>query len=90
MSLTIKLAPLLRTSVGGRETVEVNASTPLESLADLERQFPEVRRWLYDTQGDLRPEVIFFVNRERAFPEELTRPLQDGDEVYLMLAVAGG
>jgi len=90
VSATIRLAPLLRKSAGGRETVEVNASTALESLADLERQFPDVRRWAYDNQGDLRPEVIFFINGERAFPEELTRPLRDGDEVYLMLAIAGG
>ncbi len=90
MSSTVKLAPLLRKSAGGQETVEVNASSPLESLADLERQFPSVRRWLYDKQGDLRPEVIFFVNGERVFPEELSRPLGDGDEVYLMLAIAGG
>jgi molybdopterin converting factor small subunit len=96
---------LLRKSTGDQESVEVGASTPLECLGDLERQFPDVRRWclgdlerqfpdvrrwLYDKQGELRPEVIFFVNGERAFTKDLGSPLQDGDEVYLMLAVAGG
>ena len=90
MSTTVKLAPLLRKSTDGQEFIEVYASIPIECLGDLERQFPDVGRWLYDKQGNLRPEVIFFVNGERVFSEDLTKPLQDGDEMYLMLAIAGG
>jgi molybdopterin converting factor small subunit len=87
---TIKLAPLLRKSTDGQEFVQVDASTTLECLGELGSQFPDVRRWLYDKQGDLRPEVIFFVNGERVFSESLGEPLQDSDEIYLMLAIAGG
>ncbi len=90
MSRTIKLAPLLRKSTDGQEFVQVHASTAMECLGELERRFPDVRRWLYDKQGDLRPEVIFFINEERVFSESLNKPLQDSDEIYLMLAIAGG
>lgn len=90
MRVNVKLAPILCKSTDGQGLVEVKGSSPLECLHDLELQFPSVRRWLYDKQGEFRSEVLFFVNGVRTFAEELTKQSNDGDEIFIMLAIAGG
>ena len=56
----------------------------------MREQFPKIRKWLYDKQGALRPQVWFFVNGERIYADELTRQLNDGDELFILLAISGG
>jgi molybdopterin converting factor small subunit len=34
--------------------------------------------------------VEVYVNNESAYPEELAKPVQDGDEIHLILMLAGG
>ncbi|MBA7713772.1 hypothetical protein ES703_122782 [subsurface metagenome] len=95
ISVKVKIPLILRQFTNGQEVVEVPASNALECLHNLTAQFPSLRRWLYNKQGELRPQVWFFVNgerinRERINADELTNPLRDGDELLIMLAVAGG
>lgn len=54
------------------------------------RQFPKIKKWLYDKQGELRPQVWFLVNGERIYADELNKQLNDSDELYILLAVGGG
>ena len=61
-----------------------------ECLHNLEVQFPDIRQWLYDKQGNLLPQVQFYVNGERVYADELANPLKDGDEVLILLAIGGG
>lgn len=87
MSVKVKIPSLLRQFTNKQEVVEVTACNALECLNNLTAQFPSLRRWLYDKQGELRPQVHIFINRERASADEL---LKDGDELLIMLAIAGG
>jgi molybdopterin converting factor small subunit len=50
-------------------------------------QFPGMKPKLYDAQGDIARYVHLFVNSKQASPDQL---LKDGDELLIMLAVAGG
>ena len=90
MSVTVKVPSLLRKYTNGQELLEVTGYSPMECLHSLVVQFPSIRKWLYDKQGELRPQVWFFVNGERINADELINPLNDGDELLIMLAVAGG
>ncbi len=56
----------------------------------MEGQFPKIKKWLYDKQGELRPQVWFLVNGERIYADKLTKQLNDGDELLILLAVGGG
>jgi molybdopterin converting factor small subunit len=86
MSVTVKLHSLLQHKFAdGQDTFDVTAATPLESLREVESRLPKMKQWLYDAEGDLRPQVWFFVNGEKLHPDE-----SDGDEVLILLAVAGG
>jgi molybdopterin converting factor small subunit len=91
MSVTVKLHSLLQHKFAdGQDTFDVAAATPLDCLCEMESRFPKMKKWLYDAQGELRPQVWFFVNGEKLNPDERASPLTDGDEVMILLAVAGG
>ena len=90
MSINIKLAPLLQKSANNQEIIEVKGHNPLECLEDLTRRIPLVSRWLYEKDGQIGHYVMIFINGERIYNYELTTQVKAGDEIYLMLGIAGG
>ena len=90
MAARIRISAIMRKSTNGRELVEVAGRTASEALHNLEVEFPKIRRWLYNKQGALRPQVQFYLNKERLRADELTKPLNDGDELFILLAFGGG
>ena len=90
MSVKVKIPSLLRQLTNGQEVVEVTAYSVIECLDNLVVQFPGIRRWLYNKQGQLFPFVYVFVNGETVSTDELTNPLKDGDELLLLIAIGGG
>ncbi|MEE8469882.1 MAG: hypothetical protein V3S51_00970 [Dehalococcoidia bacterium] len=90
MSTKVKVSSLLRKFTDWQEIVEVAGRSPEECLGNLEALYPDLRRWLYDKHGELRPQIWLFVNGERIGADEMTAPMNDSDELFLMLAVGGG
>jgi len=90
MSVTIKISSLFRKFTDGQELVKVTRNSPVECLHELEARFPKIKRWLYDKQGNLRPQVWFFVNGQKISVDEMTKALNDGDELFFVLAISGG
>jgi molybdopterin converting factor small subunit len=90
MSINIKLAPALQKSANNQEIIEVNGQNTLECLQDLARKVPLVRRWLFEKDGQIGHYVIVFVNGERIFNYEYSTQINKGDEIYIMLGIAGG
>jgi len=90
MSVKVRIPSLLRKYANRQELLDVTGYNPIECVHNLALQFPKMRRWLYDKQGELRPQVLFFVNGQRIYAEGLTNPLNDGDEVSIFLAIGGG
>ena len=90
MSVKVTISSLLKKLTDGQETVEVSGHTLLECLQGVESKIPEIRKWVYDKEGKLRPQIWFFVNGEKLNADELTRTLNDGDEVSILLAISGG
>ena len=90
MSVRVMNSSLLRKSIGGQEFVEVPVGSPLQCLRNLAEQFPEMRFWIYDKKGEVRPQLWLFVNGQRIYAKELNKRLKDGDELRLLLAISGG
>jgi len=90
MSVTVRLHPILQNLTGGQELVEVTGHTTDESLKDLESRFPVIKQLIRDKQGQLRRYCEILVNSKSAYPEELTTPVEDGDQIDIMIFVAGG
>lgn len=81
----------MRTLTGGASEVEVEAADVAGLIAALDSRHQGVRDRLLDGSGALRRHVRVFVNDEdvRALQQEAT-PLQPGDRVAIVPAIAGG
>ena len=89
MSIKIKVSLDLRRLINHTEVVEVNGSTVGECLKHLVEQFPLFGDRLFSKQG-LLLYVNIYVNGESAYPENLHKPVRDGDEIGIATRVGGG
>ena len=90
MTVRVRLSNLLRQATDWHETVEVDARTPEECLRAVEAQFPEVKKWIYDKQGKMWDRLQLFVNGKAIPRQEINQPMQDGDELHILLNIGGG
>jgi molybdopterin converting factor small subunit len=90
MSVTINLHPTLHSFVNNQAVVEVNGKTVGECLNELVKQFPQIKPWLFDKNGKLHNYVDIYVNQESSYPQELAKPVKDGDKLHITLIIAGG
>jgi len=90
MSIKIRLHPILQNLVGGQEVVEVTGHTTGECLEVLESRFPVIKQLIRDKRGQLRRYCEILVNSKSTYPEELTMPVKDRDQIDIMIFIAGG
>ena len=90
MVAKINIPPFLKNLSHGVTSVDADGSTVGECLNDLIRVFPSFKERLLDRDGKLVRSVEIYVNRESTYPEELSKPVKDGDELHLVLVLAGG
>ncbi len=91
MSVSVKIPTPLRRVTGGVAQVDGEGASVRELIDDLERQFPGMRERLCDENGTLRRFVNVFVGDEDIrFLEGIDTQLEDGAQVSIIPAVAGG
>jgi sulfur-carrier protein len=89
--VTVRLPTLMRTYAGGQSSVSANGSTLEEVFDDLERQFPNLKGQVVGDDGELRRFVNVYVNDEDVrFMDNLNTKVEDGAEISILPAVAGG
>ncbi|MEQ1566610.1 MAG: MoaD/ThiS family protein [Myxococcota bacterium] len=86
--MTVVVPGQLRGYTGGAHRVEASGETLGAVLDDLERQFPGFRFRVIDEQGRVRPHILLFVGEERE--EDLSAPIPDGAELFVVGALSGG
>jgi len=90
MSIRINLHPSLYSFANNQAVAEVNGRTVGECLNELVKQFPQIKSLLFDKNGKLLNYVEIYVNQKSSYPEELAKPVSDGDELHITLILAGG
>ena len=90
MSIKVHLYSTLPQFTNGQNMAEVNGNTIGECLGDLVMQFPKIKPVLFDKDGELFGHVFVSVNLKSVYPEELNKLVNDGDELYIVLTIAGG
>lgn len=90
MSVEIYIPQFLQHLANGIEVVDVNGRTIGECLNNLVKQFPQLEASLFDKNGELLDLLNIYINRESAYPEELTKPVNDGDKLQIMYTLVGG
>jgi MoaD family protein len=91
MAVTVKLPTQLRDAAGGATAARVDGTTVGEALEALYTEHGELRGRLADDNGGLRRFVnVYLGGEDIRFLDGLETPLEDGDEVTILPAVAGG
>jgi molybdopterin synthase sulfur carrier subunit len=90
MSITVKIPTQLRAATGGESTVEVTGATVGEALDAVFDAHGDLRQRITQ-DGDLRRFVNVYVSGEDIrFQQGLDTAINEGDEVTILPAVAGG
>src|SRR5438270_10060271 len=81
----------LRQYADKQDTIELPGATVGEVLTSLTSRYADLRRHLYNDQGNLRSFVNVYVNDDdiRYLNKDAT-PLKDGDTVSIVPSIAGG
>jgi molybdopterin synthase sulfur carrier subunit len=90
MSIQVNIHQALRHLTNNQAEVQVKGTTVGECLSDLVRQFPGVKPKIFGKNGKLLNYVDIFVNLESSYPEELAKPVKDGDSLHITLIISGG
>lgn len=94
MAIEVRIPTILRPYTGGDKTVNAQGGTLSAVIEDLESNHPGIKeRLVEDSDGsdDLRRFVNVYVNDEDVrFMGGLGTEVNDGDQVVVLPAVAGG
>lgn len=81
--LTGKVAEVL-----GEEILLPPSKTVEEMVVEIAQRHEEAKEHLLDEGGKVREGIIILLNEESI--EDLSQPLKEGDEVFILLPIAGG
>jgi sulfur-carrier protein len=90
MAVTVKIPTQLRAATGGEAETEVSGATVGEVLDGLYERYDELRERIADDGGLRRFVNVFVGGEDIRFLDGLDTPVEDGDEVTILPAVAGG
>jgi molybdopterin synthase sulfur carrier subunit len=91
MLIKMRIPVALRQFTANREVIEVDAADVAGAIAQLHALCPGIAQRILDEQGAVRRFVNVYVNQEDIrFLQDQRTPLQDGDEVSIIPAIAGG
>ena len=90
MGIHVYLLPYLSRFTGGLKVVEVRGKTVGECLEDLVRRYPRLEKEIFREGDGLSQVLEIYVNRRSAYPNELSRPVDEGDELHIVHILGGG
>jgi len=74
----------------GITTDDIISSIETAILAAYHKEFPGTEQLLFDKSGKLLGHIDLFLNGATAFPEELAKPVSDGDTISMLYLIIGG
>ena len=90
MAVKININPVLYEHTNNQSMIEVDGNTVGQCLNQLVKQFPDMEKALFDKNSKLLSYVDIYVNEESSYPEELAKPVKEGDNLYIAIMLAGG
>jgi molybdopterin synthase sulfur carrier subunit len=91
VAVTVRLPTIMRSHAGGQSEVKAEGSTVGEVVDDIVRQFPGTAAHLKAPDGGVHRFVNVYLNDEDVrYLQKLDTPVDDGDTVSVLPAVAGG
>jgi molybdopterin converting factor small subunit len=90
MSIKVHIPWYLQELTDGVKVIEVKGNTVGECFKHLVKKFPNIKEALFDKNGNLVDYADIYINEESSYPEELAKPVNNGDELSIVFIVSGG
>jgi sulfur-carrier protein len=90
VTVTVKIPAQLRAATGGEDQLEVDGATVGEALDAVFDQHDGLRQRITEDGGLRRFVNVYVSGEDIRFKDGLETELDDGDEVQILPAVAGG
>jgi molybdopterin converting factor small subunit len=90
MAVKVHIHITHRQFTNGLEVVSAEGNTVGECLNHLIKEFPGMEKALFSKKEKLLNTVEVYVNHASAYPNELAKPVKEGDEIHLVYMLAGG
>jgi molybdopterin converting factor small subunit len=90
MKIPVHLYSNLQRYTADNNLVETEGQTVGECLIHLIQKYPEIKPAILDESGKIPPHVYVSVNLESVRSETIEKRLSAGDQLYIILIVAGG
>lgn len=90
MPIKIHIHTTHRQFTDGKEVVITEGKTVGECLNNLIKQFPKMEKAIFSKKDKLLNNIEIYLNHTSAYPDELSKPVKDGDEIHLITMLAGG
>jgi molybdopterin converting factor small subunit len=87
---TVHIPPRYRGPTNGQSQVEVDGRTVRECVEAVEARHPGFLELVFDKQGNVRLHARVFVNGNDLGREAASAPIDNGDRIEILAAVAGG
>lgn len=89
MSVKVQMSPYLKQYTDDEPVIDLDQGTVAQCLDRLAERFPQLGRWFAST-GNAFDYITVHVNATGIYPEELSRQLNDGDELTIIVPYPGG
>ncbi len=90
-AVKVRIPTPLRKITNDLEEVDAQGTNITEIIADLETNYPGLKERICEDDGSLRRFVNLYLNDEDIrFKENMDTALNDGDELSIIPAIAGG
>jgi molybdopterin synthase sulfur carrier subunit len=90
MSVQINIPIFLQHLTGGLTIAKVKGNTVGDCLDHFIEQFPGAKELLFRKNDRLLPHLDVYLNGKSTFPEELSKEVNDGDEISFLYLITGG
>jgi MoaD family protein len=90
MAVSVKIPTQLRAATEGESRAQVDGATVGEALDSLYERYGELRSRITEDGGLRRFVNVYVQGEDIRFLQGLDTPVQDGDEITILPAVAGG
>jgi len=89
LTIKISLHTTHRQYTEGKEIIEVEGATVGECLKDLVKKYPPLDKEIFK-KGQLNSLIEIYIDGASAYPNEMARPVKDGDKIDLVYMLSGG
>lgn len=91
MAVTVNVTSVIQQVVKGQKAFSAEGATVGELIENIEAEYPGFANQIMDESGELRRFVNIYLNDEDVrYLQGKNTPIDDGDEVSFLPALAGG